>query len=47
VPLLAAVSGVTELAVHTAEAAGLSLLGFARGDDFSIYTHAQRVILEA
>src|SRR5450830_1600047 len=47
VPLLAAVSGVTELAVHTAQASGLSLLGFARGEDFSIYTHAQRVILEA
>lgn len=47
VPLLAAVSGVTELAVHTAESARLCLLGFARGDDFSVYSHAWRVDPEA
>ncbi|MBV8618171.1 MAG: formate dehydrogenase accessory sulfurtransferase FdhD [Curvibacter sp.] len=47
VPLLAAVSGVTALAIDTAEAAGLCLLGFARGPDFSIYTHGQRLALEA
>lgn len=41
--LLAAVSGVTTLAVDSAEAAGLCLLGFARGADFSVYTQARRV----
>lgn len=43
ITLLAAVSGVTTLAVDTAEAAGLCLLGFARGADFSVYTQARRV----
>lgn len=36
---LAAVSGVTGLAVEVADQAGLTLLGFARGDDVCIYTH--------
>lgn len=43
--LLAAVSAPTALAVRTAEQAGLTLLGFARGADFVIYTHAQRLDL--
>lgn len=47
VPLLAAVSGVTALALQTAEAAGLTLLGFARGSDFSVYTQGHRVAGEA
>ena len=47
VGLLAAVSGVTALAVRHAEQAGLTLLGYARGDDFSIYSHPSRVQLEA
>lgn len=46
VGLLAAVSGVTGLAVDVAEAAGLALIGFARGDDLSIYAHAQRITWE-
>jgi formate dehydrogenase accessory protein FdhD len=36
---LAAVSGVTGLAVEVAQQAGLTLLGFARGDDLCVYTH--------
>ncbi len=44
VSLLAAVSGVTALAIETANAAGVSLLGFTRGGDFSIYSHPDRVI---
>ena len=44
IPLLAAVSGVTALAVELAEACGLTLLGFARGDDMSIYSHPTRLI---
>ena len=47
VTLLAAVSGVTALAVDMAGQAGLCLLGFVRGDDLSIYTHAERVCLSA
>ncbi|MCW8165132.1 formate dehydrogenase accessory sulfurtransferase FdhD [Verminephrobacter aporrectodeae subsp. tuberculatae] len=42
--LLAAVSGVTGLAIDLAQAAGLALVGFARGDAMSIYSHAERVL---
>jgi FdhD protein len=45
VALLAAVSGVTSLAIDVAQAAGVALLGFARGEDVSIYSHAERVQL--
>ena len=44
VSLLAAVSGVTALAIETADAAGVSLIGFTRGGDFSVYSHPERVI---
>lgn len=44
--LLAAVSGVTGLAVDVAHNAGLTLLGFARGDDISIYCHHERLTLD-
>ena len=43
VPLLAAVSGVTGLAIDVAHASGLTLIGFARGQDLSLYTHAHRL----
>ncbi|WP_404300166.1 formate dehydrogenase accessory sulfurtransferase FdhD [Alicycliphilus denitrificans] len=46
VGLLAAVSGVTSLAIEVAEACGLTLLGFVRGQDCNVYTHAQRFIWE-
>lgn len=45
-PLLAAVSAPTGLAIRTAEAAGLTLLGFTRGDDCVVYSHADRLSLE-
>lgn len=44
VALLAAVSGVTGLAIDTAEAAGLALAGFARGDDLTLYAHPERLL---
>jgi FdhD protein len=44
-PVLAAVSAPTALAVRTAEAAGLSLIGVARDDGFEIFTHPQRIAL--
>lgn len=43
ISLLAAVSGVTGLAVDVAQAAGLTLLGFTRGRDLSIYSHPERL----
>ena len=47
VTLLAAVSGVTALAIDVAQQAGLALLGFARGDDLCIYSHGERIVLPA
>jgi formate dehydrogenase accessory protein FdhD len=40
--LLAAVSGVTSLAVEVAHNTGVALLGFVRGGDLSIYSHHER-----
>ena len=42
-PVLAAVSAPTALAVRTAEAAGITLIGIARDDGFEIFTHPRRV----
>ncbi|KJS15202.1 MAG: formate dehydrogenase [Hoeflea sp. BRH_c9] len=41
--LLIAVSAPTALAVRTAEAAGLTLVGIARGADFEIFTRVNRI----
>jgi FdhD protein len=41
--ILVAVSAPTALAVATAQRAGLTLLGFARGDDFVAYSHSERL----
>lgn len=41
VATLAAVSGVTALAVDMANEVGLTLLGFARGNNVSVYTHPE------
>jgi len=46
VSLLAAVSGVTGLAIDTAQGYGVTLLGFVRGQDLSVYSHADRIHLE-
>ena len=46
VSLLAAVSAPTSLAVATAERAGITLVGFARGQDLSVYCHGDRLALE-
>ena len=46
ITLLAAVSGVTGLAVDVAQTTGLTLLGFVRGDDISIYSYHERLTLQ-
>jgi FdhD protein len=46
-PLLAAVSAPTLLAVETARAAGMSLVGLVRGDDLVVYANADRIELDA
>lgn len=43
-PLVAAVSAPTSLAVRTAEATGVTLVGFLRGERANIYTHASRIV---
>jgi len=46
-PLLAAVSAPTLLAVETARAAGMGLVGLVRGDDLVVYANADRIVLDA
>ena len=41
--LMAAISGPTGLAVRVAQQSGLTLVGFARGDRLTAYTHAERL----
>jgi formate dehydrogenase accessory protein FdhD len=43
VPILAAVSRPTGLAIRMAEAAGLTLIALLRGPSANVYTHANRV----
>ncbi|MFF7814321.1 formate dehydrogenase accessory sulfurtransferase FdhD [Streptomyces sp. NPDC007945] len=45
IPVLAAVSAPSSLAVDLAAEAGLTLVGFLRGPDMNLYTHPDRVIL--
>lgn len=42
-PIIAAVSAPTALALHMAEAAGITLIAIARPDGFEVFTHPQRV----
>jgi len=42
-PLIVAVSAPTALAVRTAEAAGMTLIGIARSDAFEVFTHPNRI----
>jgi FdhD protein len=41
--IVAAVSAPTALAVRTAEAAGITLIGIARADGFEVFTHGDRI----
>ena len=44
VPMLVAVSAPSSLAIDLAEACGITLVGFARGERFNIYTHPERIV---
>jgi FdhD protein len=43
IPMLVAVSAPSSLAIDCAEVCGITLVGFARGERFNIYTHGGRV----
>jgi FdhD protein len=43
VPIVAAVSAPSSLAIDLAEECGVTLIGFVRGDGFNIYAHPERI----
>ncbi|HEY1931320.1 MAG TPA: formate dehydrogenase accessory sulfurtransferase FdhD [Acetobacteraceae bacterium] len=45
-PVVVAVSAPTALALRMAEAAGITLIGIARGDEFEVFTHPARIASE-
>lgn len=42
-PVIIAISAPTALAIRTAEKAGITLIALARGDEFEIFTHSDRI----
>lgn len=46
IPAVAAVSAPTHYAVQTAQALGVMLIGFARGQDFAVYANPQHLARE-
>ncbi|MFO1143562.1 MAG: formate dehydrogenase accessory sulfurtransferase FdhD [Amaricoccus sp.] len=47
VPVVAAVSAPTALALRTADAVGITVVGVARDDGFEIFTRPERILLGA
>lgn len=47
IPVIAAVSAPSSLAIEAADRLGLAVAGFVRGGSYTIYSHPERVDLEA
>ena len=45
VPVLAAISAPTSLAIRLAEESNLTLVAVVRGEEFDVFTHAHRIIM--
>ena len=45
IPIVASRTAPTDLAIRIAEASGVTLIGFVRGERMNIYTNAHRIIL--
>lgn len=43
IPLIASRTSPTDMAVRMAEEAGITLVGYLRGENFEVYTHPQRI----
>ena len=43
-PVIIAISAPTALAIRTAEEAGMTLIALVRGDEFEIFTGAERIV---
>ncbi|GAB93006.1 formate dehydrogenase accessory sulfurtransferase FdhD [Gordonia rhizosphera] len=44
IPVLAAVSAPSSLAIDLADATGMTLVGFLRGESMNVYTHPERIV---
>jgi FdhD protein len=47
IPITCAVSAPSSLAVEAGERLGMTVVGFLRGDKFNVYSHPERIDLEA
>jgi FdhD protein len=44
--IIIAISAPTTLAIRQAEAAGMTVVAVARGEEFEVFTHPERIVVE-